>query len=417
MSVPASGAGPAPAALGRPVQRDAPARPAASDPQLRPAKPPAGRVALFLWCWVLVLLVAPTAVAVGLLIAGAATSVVWIGLGVWLFASGFLRVLTRAYRYIAGRILGERITAVYLTAPDRTLLSRLRTVVMDPARWRDAAFGFFTISLGVGLSISALVAFVVFPLGYWLSPMLLRLWAMATRSLIGPTGEAALQQRIGTLEESRTESLDHSAAELRRIERDLHDGAQAHLVALGMNLGMAEELLPSDQQAAVALIADARASSRAALAELRSLVRGIHPPVLADRGLAGAVEALALEQPTAIDVDIVLPGRPPAPVESAVYFAVAEALTNAVKHAAARTVWVWLRHEGTTLTALVGDDGVGGAQLMPGGGLAGIERRLAAFDGSVTVASPPGGPTLVTITVPCTLDPAAVGRDTSGASR
>jgi len=394
----------------------APGRAAPREPEVRPIRPPAGRPTLFLWCWLLVLLIAPTAVAVGLLVAGAASSVVWIGLGIWLAASGFLRVLTRAYRHIAGRILGERITAAYLAAPDRTVLGRLRTVVTDPVRWRDAAFGFFAITLGALLSISALVAFVVFPLGYWLSPMLLRLWATAARSLAGPTGEAALQQRIGTLEESRTDSLDHSAAELRRIERDLHDGAQAHLVALGMNLGMAEELLPSDQQAAVALIADARASSRAALAELRSLVRGIHPPVLADRGLVGAVEALALEQPSAIDVDIALDGRPPAPVESAVYFAVAEALTNAVKHAAARTIWIWLRHEGAALTALVGDDGVGGAQLLPGGGLAGIERRMAAFDGTVTVASPPGGPTLVTIAVPCVLGP-ATGRDTAAASR
>jgi signal transduction histidine kinase len=413
MSLPAPAVPPSAAALGQAAPGEvAPGQAAPRDAQTRPAKRPAGRVALFLWCWALVLLVVPTAVAVGLLIAGAATSVVWIGLGIWLFASGFLRVLTSAYRYIAGRILGERITAVYLAAPDRTVLSRLRTVVTDPARWRDAAFGFFTISLGISLSISALAAFVVFPLGYWLSPLLLRLWAAATRSIIGPTGEAALQQRIGTLVESRTESLDHSAAELRRIERDLHDGAQAHLVALGMNLGMAEELLPSDQQAAVALIADARESSRAALAELRSLVRGIHPPVLADRGLAGAIEALALEQPAHIDVDVVLDGRPPAPVESATYFAVAEALTNAAKHAAAQTIWVWLRHENGTLTALVGDDGVGGATLVPGGGLAGIERRMAAFDGTVTVASPPGGPTLVTITVPCALGSATAGEST-----
>jgi signal transduction histidine kinase len=389
-----------------------PAGPAPRDTPNRPAKPPAGRPALFLWCWPLVLLIAPTAAAVGLLVAGAASAIVWIGLGIWLFAAGVLRVLARAHRYIAGRILGERITAVYLSAPDRTLLARLRVVVTDPARWRDAAFGLFAISLGALLSASALVAFVFFPVGYWLSPLLLRLWAAATRSIIGPTGEAALQQRIGTLEESRTESLDHSAAELRRIERDLHDGAQAHLVALGMNLGMAEELLPSDQQAAVALIADARESSRAALAELRSLVRGIHPPVLADRGLAGAIEALALEQPAHIDVDVVLDGRPPAPVESATYFAVAEALTNAAKHAAAQTIWVWLRHENGTLTALVGDDGVGGATLVPGGGLAGIERRMAAFDGTVTVASPPGGPTLVTITVPCALGSATAGEST-----
>jgi len=130
--------------------------------------------------------------------------------------------------------------------------------------------------------------------------------------------------------------------------------------------------------------------------------------VLADRGLSGGVEALALAQPRPVEVDIDLPGRPPAPVESAVYFAVAEALTNSAKHAAAQSSWVWVRHDGQSLTALVGDNGVGGAQLTRGGGLAGIESRLAAFDGTLSMASPLGGPTIVTLKVPCTLTTGAV---------
>ena len=270
----------------------------------------------------------------------------------------------------------------------------------------------------------------------------MRTYALTTKALIGPTSEAVLQQRIGQLETSRSESVDHSAAELRRIERDLHDGAQAQLVALGMNLGLAEELIRKDPDAAASLIAEARTSSKTALADLRMLVRGIHPPVLADRGLAGGLQALALSSPLEVDVDIDLPGRPPAPVESAVYFAVAEALTNATKHAAAGRIWIWVRHmdgrtvgsgtdgrtvgsgtdgrtvesgtDGRTvesgtdgvLTALVGDDGVGGARLTPDGGLTGIERRLAAFDGGLALASPLGGPTIVTLTVPCRLEPA-----------
>jgi signal transduction histidine kinase len=257
------------------------------------------------------------------------------------------------------------------------------------------------VTLGASLSISALVTFIVFPIGYWLSALLLRLWASGTRAIIGPTGEAALHRRIGTLEDARSETLDHSAAELRRIERDLHDGAQAHLIAVGLNLGMAEELMPHDPQAARALIADARESSRTALAELRSLVRGIHPPVLADRGLTGAVQALALAQPHAVEVDVQLPARPPQPLESAMYFAIAEALTNSAKHSSSRSGWVWVRHEQGTLSAMVGDDGVGGAQMIPGGGLDGIHRRMAAFDGTVTLSSPVGGPTIVTITSPC----------------
>ena len=383
------------AAVGPPTAATAP--PMVSSP---PAPTP-GLPTQFLWCWVLVLLIAPTALAVALLLAGAGSAIVWIGLTLWLIAVGYLRLLTRAYRSVAGRILGERFTADYLPMPSGNLFVRLRTAMVDPARWRDVAYAFFAVTLGASLSISALATFIIFPIGYWLSPLLLRLWAAATRAIIGPTGEAALHRRIGTLEEARTETLDHSAAELRRIERDLHDGAQAHLVALGMNLGMAEELMPRDPQAARALIADARESSRAALAELRSLVRGIHPPVLADRGLAGAVQALALAQPHPVEVDVQLPDRPPAPLESAMYFAIAEALTNSAKHACARGGWVWVRHEQATLTAMVGDDGVGGAQMVPGGGLAGVQRRMAAFDGTVTVSSPAGGPTIVTIGAPC----------------
>lgn len=374
------------------------------------ARRPAGRRQLFLISWELVFLVVPAWIGVGLMITSVASAVVWAGLALWLVTAGWLRCVAGTHRRIAGRILGERILAGYRASQGGGVFGRLRTVLSDPARWRDVTYAFFAISLGFAIALSALIAFFIFPVGYWLSPLLLRTWAATTRSLIGPSDEAVLQQRIGELEESRSESVDHSAAELRRIERDLHDGAQAQLVALGMNLGLAEDLVTRDPKAAVELIADARASSRTALADLRSLVRGIHPPVLADRGLVGGVEALALAHPRDVEVDVALTGRPPAPVESAVYFAVAEALTNSAKHAAARNTWVWLRHDGTRLTALVGDDGVGGAQLTPSGGLSGIERRMSAFDGTVTVASPPGGPTIVTITVPCDLtvvEPAA----------
>ena len=367
---------------------------------------PASRPKLFFASCTLVLWVVPAWVGVGLLIASVASAVVWIGLIGWLVTLGLLHVVSGAYRSIAGCVIGERIRAAYRPTGGN-LFDRLRVVLADPARWRDVAYAFFAVSLGFAISLSAFIAFLIFPVGYWLSPLLLRIWATTTRSIIGPSGEQELQQRIGQLEESRSESVDHSAAELRRIERDLHDGAQAQLVALGMNLGLAEELVTRDPTAAAELIADARASSRTALAELRSLVRGIHPPVLADRGLVGGIEALALAHPRDVDVDAVLDGRPPAPVESAVYFAVAEALTNSAKYSAARSSWVWLRHDGVRLTALVGDDGVGGAQLTPEGGLAGIERRLTAFDGTVTVASPPGGPTIVTMTVPCELAPTA----------
>jgi signal transduction histidine kinase len=198
--------------------------------------------------------------------------------------------------------------------------------------------------------------------------------------------------------------VDASAAELRRIERDLHDGAQARLVSLGMSIGLAEQVLRNDPDLALKLLAEARESSGQALTDLRHLVRGIHPPVLAERGLDGAVRALALTLPLPVDLRIELPGRPPAPVESAAYFAIAEVLANVVKHSAARSAWVQLEYSSQArLIAIIGDDGAGGAVPRIGGGLRGIERRLAAFDGVIAVTSPVGGPTVVTMELPCEL--------------
>ncbi|WP_327004992.1 sensor domain-containing protein [Dactylosporangium sp. NBC_01737] len=231
------------------------------------------------------------------------------------------------------------------------------------------------------------------------------LWALAhfDRALLGPTRGAALARRVDRLTETRTQVVDAQAAELRRIERDLHDGAQARIVSLGMSLGMAEDLVTRDPAAAQALIAEARQASGLALAELRHLVRGIHPPVLAERGLDGGLRALALTLPIPVTVEVDLGGRPDAPVESAAYFAVAEALTNVVKHAHASTAWVWLSHFGGALAIIVGDDGTGGATLSGGSGLAGVARRLEAFDGSLRVDSPSGGPTVLTMELPCVL--------------
>jgi len=210
-----------------------------------------------------------------------------------------------------------------------------------------------------------------------------------------------LTQRVQTLTQTRHDAVDTAAAELRRIERDLHDGAQARLVALGMSLQAAERLFPTSPEAALALVAEAKESSSLALIELRDLVRGIYPPVLADRGLADAIRALALDVPLPVELDIDLPGRIELPVASAVYFSVAEALTNVTKHAGARSVRIQLSQAPQgLLRAQVTDDG-GGADPAAGTGLAGVERRLATFDGILAVNSPPGGPTIVVIEVPC----------------
>jgi signal transduction histidine kinase len=172
---------------------------------------------------------------------------------------------------------------------------------------------------------------------------------------------------------------------------------------LGINLRAAEKLIRTSPDAAEALIAECRETSSQALADLRDLVRGIYPPVLADRGLGAAVEALALDCPVPAAAEIDLPGRPPAPVESAVYFAVAEVLNNVAKHADATCALVRLGYADGILGAEVTDDGNGGADPGNGTGLAGIEQRLGAFDGILAVNSPVGGPTIVVIEVPCAL--------------
>jgi signal transduction histidine kinase len=239
-------------------------------------------------------------------------------------------------------------------------------------------------------------------LALWLAP---RALDHRTMALLWPqrASAAELAGRVEQLTQTRAEAVDTAAAELRRVERDLHDGAQARLVAVGMNLRAAQKLITSSPEAASQLLAEAIDSSSRALTELRNLVRGIYPPVLADRGLPDAIRALALDTPLHTVTDIELPGRPDLPVESACYFAVAEALANAVKHAGARHVQIHARHDGALLRIEVTDDGAGGADPARGTGLRGLERRLATFDGILAVNSPPGGPTLVVIEVPCAL--------------
>jgi signal transduction histidine kinase len=236
---------------------------------------------------------------------------------------------------------------------------------------------------------------------WWPKKTALYVDAQLIKWLLSPSKKALLASRVRELAESRAETVGTQAAEIRRIERDLHDGAQARLVALGMNLGMAAEAVERDPENAKLLLAEAQAASSQALAELRGLVRGIHPPVLADRGLVGAVQALALANPMPVEVEADVPERLPAPVESAAYFAVAEVLTNVVKHSGAHRARVSLRHDGEVLRMTIEDDGRGGADAGTGSGLRGIERRLGAFDGRLDVTSPPGGPTVVTMELPC----------------
>jgi signal transduction histidine kinase len=207
-------------------------------------------------------------------------------------------------------------------------------------------------------------------------------------------------RRIETLETTRAGAVDVQESELRRIERDLHDGAQARLVALGMNLGMAEQKLATDPAAAHALVSEARSGIEEALRELRDLARGIHPPVLTDRGLEAAISALADRSAIPVTVTADVPERPAAAVETAAYFVAAEALTNAAKHADATKVEVRIVRRPKTLVVEVTDDGHGGADPN-GSGLTGLRRRVEALDGTLHLSSPSEGGTTLRAELPC----------------
>jgi signal transduction histidine kinase len=251
-------------------------------------------------------------------------------------------------------------------------------------------------TLGTAVQGTALLT-----LGLWLAPRVMREHEMLPADAELAARAQQLTQRVQTLTRTRSDAVDTAAAELRRIERDLHDGAQARMVAVGMSLQAAERLFATNPEAALALVSEAKESSSRALTELRDLVRGIYPPVLADRGLGDAIRALALDTPLPTVLDVDLPEQVDLPVASAIYFSVAEALANATKHAHARSVRIVLSQAAGMLRAEVTDDGAGGADPAAGTGLAGVERRLATFDGILAVSSPPGGPTIVVIEVPC----------------
>ena len=349
------------------------------------------------------------------------------------------RWLAKLTRRLSDEWLGLPIAEPYLPAPDhdveRFSLGRLRSMVSDPATWRDllwmvtnASFGWILAMVPVILASAGLIGCLGYAivgvshasrplervtlvvlgvaltaLALWSGPFLLQAYGGLARAILGPREDPALAQRVRHLAETRAETIDASAAEIRRIERDLHDGAQARLVAMGMALGTAEDLLDTDPEATRKLLVEAREASVKALAELRALVSGVHPPVLADRGLVDALRALALDSVPRVEINADSIGRPPAPVESAAYFAVSELLANVTKHAEARQVWIEVRYCQEILTICVTDDGRGGADSNRGTGVRGIERRLAAFDGVLALSSPPGGPTVVQLEIPCEL--------------
>jgi signal transduction histidine kinase len=224
------------------------------------------------------------------------------------------------------------------------------------------------------------------------------------RTFIGPRRHqervAELTQRVETLTQTREMTVDSVELERRRIERDLHDGPQQRLVALAMDLGMAQQKLDTDPEGARRLLDKAHAAAKEAIVEMRQVARGIHPPVLTDRGLDAALSALAARAPIPVSIRTDLPVRPSPTIESIAYFCVSEALTNVAKHSGARTATVDVSRGERGLTVVVADDGHGGADPSLGTGLAGLRQRLAAVDGTLLIDSPPGGGTRLVMTLP-----------------
>jgi signal transduction histidine kinase len=227
----------------------------------------------------------------------------------------------------------------------------------------------------------------------------LNIWVAQT--LLGPSRVRALEHRVETLTESRAGVVDAADAERRRIERDLHDGAQQRLVSLAMNLGLARAELGDLPDDARQVIVDAHEEAKEALAELRHLVRGLHPAILEDRGLDAALSGLAARSPVPVRLDVRVPERAPPTVEAVAYFVVSEALANVAKHSGASRAEIGVRGDGDTLRVTVTDDGAGGADPSRGTGLAGLTQRARSVDGSLSVSSPPGGPTVITAELPC----------------
>ena len=246
-------------------------------------------------------------------------------------------------------------------------------------------------AVGIGLALAA----------PWIARAVAGAESRLAAGLLGPSERAALSTRVDELRARREQLVEVVEAERRRIERDLHDGAQQRLVALAMNLGMAKDKFDKDPAAARLLLDDAHADAKQAMVELRNLARGIHPAVLSDRGLDAALSSLAGRAPVPVNVEVWVPERPPANIETTAYFVVAEALTNIAKHAGASHAAVTVARQNGHLKVEVTDDGIGGADAARGTGLSGLVDRVTAVDGTVRLSSPVGGPTILTVELPC----------------
>ncbi|MFI8289320.1 sensor domain-containing protein [Streptomyces sp. NPDC085614] len=330
---------------------------------------------------------------------GVGLSVTVIGLPLLALGLAGARGLGRAERARARALLGVRVDEPSPLPRRHGFFPWLWTSLKDPVAWRTLLYGFIRLPWGIVTFVVTLVSLIVlWPVLPWIARGLSHADRAMVRGLLSPSDE--LERRIAELESDRGVVVDTAAADLRRIERDLHDGAQARLVALAMGLGLAKEKLLEDPEAAAAMVDEAHGEVKLALQELRDLARGIHPAVLTDRGLDAALSSIAARCTVPVKVTVDLTERPAEAIEGIAYFTVSELLQNVSKHSRARTasVEVWRRDD--RLLLQVRDDGRGGARLDGGTGMAGLAERLGAVDGLFVLDSPEGGPTTVTAELP-----------------
>jgi signal transduction histidine kinase len=380
---------------------------------------------------------------------GFGTIVTLIGIPVLIGLLLFSRVMSTVERARARALLDADIPSPFTSLAEGSLWQRFKALVGDGASWKGLAYGIVMLPVGIFNFVvvvvlwSVVLAGLTYPAWGWSVPRGDDDWTLwfqgalnaaettvvalvylaaavvfllitpyvvgglaamdrgLIRGLLGRSSTEALEQRVTELQESREASVDAAEAERRRIERDLHDGAQQRLVALAMDLGLARQRLERTGDAATAdLVGQAHDEAKRAITELRQLVRGIHPAVLTDRGLDAALSAVAARCPVPVDLQVMLPARPPAAIEATAYFVVTEALTNVAKHSHARVARVHVFRRDGWLVVDVADDGVGGAAIERAGGLAGLRDRVRAVEGILRLASPPGGPTSLLAELP-----------------
>ncbi|MFC4534427.1 sensor histidine kinase [Sphaerisporangium dianthi] len=364
--------------------------------------------------------------------------VIWVGLPMLVVTMLVWRGGAMLERRLLRLAFGVTIPHPYQPSEGEGVMRALRRLFADPATYKDLGYLFLLLPLGLvesfatfamGASSIELIAQPVLVLYGVRTQINDRLvldtvpealpWALGglvllcatlyvvrgmawlhgtlAMALLGPGDEA----RVKHLRASRARGVDAAEAERRRIERDLHDGAQQRLLAVALDLGRAQAKFDTEPDEARALLAQAHLGTKAAIAELRDLARGIYPAILTDRGLDAALSALAARAPVRVEVRVEIADRPPAAVESIAYFIVAESLANIAKHSVATEASVRVGRQEQRVVVEVRDNGVGGAHARPGGGLAGLADRAATIDGTLAIESPSGGPTLIRAALPC----------------